>query len=355
VGGVTYDVILVGGGLQNGLVALALAAHERVLLLERGDRLGGNHTWSFHADDVPDALRPAIAPLVVAEHPGYDVRFPGLHRRLGSRYAVVTSDRFAQVVGDRLGDHVRLGAEVVRVDAPEVELASGEIFRAPLIVDARGPERASATEGGYQKFVGLEFLGRGPEVPVVMDATVPQSDGFRFVYTLPLGGDRVLVEDTYYSDDPTLDVPLLTARCREHAAALGLGEVVRRETGVLPIPFAAAPVVRQPGVVTGGYAGGWFHPTTGYSFPCAARLAAALADGDPEAAARTQRQQARFCLLLNRMLFRRFVPDERRNVLEHFYALPEDTIRRFYALALEPRDKLRIFCRRPPRGFRVWP
>ena len=36
---------------------------------------------------------------------------------------------------------------------------------------------------------------------VVMDATVPQEDGFRFVYALPLDPDRVLVEDTYFSDD----------------------------------------------------------------------------------------------------------------------------------------------------------
>ena len=38
-----------------------------------------------------------------------------------------------------------------------------------------------------------------------MDATVPQRDGFRFVYTLPFAPDRVLIEDTYYSDGLDLD------------------------------------------------------------------------------------------------------------------------------------------------------
>ncbi len=107
-----------------------------------------------------------------------------------------------------------------------------------------------------------------------MDAAVRQEDGFRFVYTLPLSATRVLVEDTYFADGPQLDVPSLRQRALAYAHELGLAiaRIGREETGILPLPaLAAAPRASSP--FRAGYAGGWFHPTTGYSFPIAARLA----------------------------------------------------------------------------------
>ena len=46
----TLSVALVGGGLANCLLALRLRARRpgvSLTLIESGDRLGGNHTWSF--------------------------------------------------------------------------------------------------------------------------------------------------------------------------------------------------------------------------------------------------------------------------------------------------------------------
>jgi lycopene beta-cyclase len=107
-----------------------------------------------------------------------------------------------------------------------------------------------------------------------------------------------------------------------------------------------------------GYGGGWFHPTTGYSFPMAARFAGVVAREKPEhlrlalrSLARSHGRQLRFATLLNRLLFGAFVPEDRRNVLERFYQLPEASIRRFYALTTSAGDRARIVCGRPPRGF----
>lgn len=62
------EYVLVGGGLQNALIALALLESRpnvRLSLIEREARVGGNHTWCFHASDVPDTASPWLERLVV--------------------------------------------------------------------------------------------------------------------------------------------------------------------------------------------------------------------------------------------------------------------------------------------------
>jgi lycopene beta-cyclase len=244
-----------------------------------------------------------------------------------------------------------------------VELSDGERIEARLVIDARGPGAPRRPPVGYQKFLGHELSvpGLALREPVLMDATVGQIDGFRFMYVLPLGPDRVLIEDTCYSLGPELDVTTFERRIAAHAHQLGLSAraIIRREQGVLPLPggLDLAPVV--PGAaLSAGFGAGFFHPVTGYSFPLAVRFALLIARSLPhEAHARTAawarllRRQLRFAGFLNQLLFRAMRDDARRNVLERFYTLPEDTIRRFYALSLGPRDCARLVCGRPPRGF----
>jgi lycopene beta-cyclase len=232
------------------------------------------------------------------------------------------------------------------------------------VIDARGPDERSATTCGWQKFLGQELVLAAPhglDRPILMDATVEQLDGFRFCYVLPIGPDRVLVEDTYFSDTQYTDVAALRERIADYIARRGWRAVrlEREEVGVLPLPWAGdiAPVATRP--LVAGYAGGWFHPVTGYSFPIASRLAARIAGatvhelfgGVLTEHARSHARQLKFALRLNHMLFRWFAPAKRYHVLERFYRLPEAVIRRFYALELTAADRARILIGRPPKGL----
>src|SRR5690606_5091322 len=133
--------------------------------------------------------------------------------------------------------------------------------------------------------------------------------------------------DTFFSDHASLERERLEASVLAHARASGLRvrRVIRREHGVLPLPLRAE--LAPPGwPLRAGYLGGWFHPTTGYSFPVAARLAALIADSEPaeldERLARAwalHARQLRFACFLNRLLFAACAPDQRVNVLERFY------------------------------------
>jgi lycopene beta-cyclase len=223
----------------------------------------------------------------------------------------------------------------------------------------------AALDLGWQKFVGREYRFAAPhglERPIIMDATVDQADGYRFVYCLPFTPTEMLVEDTYYTLSPDLDVPGLRARIDEYVAAAGWPEatVLREEQGVLPVAMGGkvADLWRDSPAALLGLRGGFFHPTTGYSLPDAVRNAALLAEQAEFSGAalrrlfraeaeRTWRQRG-FYRLLNRMLFRAAEPPERYRVLEHFYRLDPQLIDRFYAGQTGLTDKARILSGRPP-------
>jgi lycopene beta-cyclase len=369
------DAVVVGGGLSGGLTALALASREppaRVALVERATRLGGNHTWSFFESDLSAGAQQLVAPLIGTAWQAVVVIFPGAPRRLEGGYASISSAHFDAVVRARVqaaGGVVLAGAAATAVEGRQVTLEGGSVLRAPLVVDARDAAAPAAAGAGYQKFVGLEVeLAAGdavaPAQPVLMDATVAQDGGYRFMYVLPLGGGRALYEDTTFADGPDLDRPAAEARVRRYLAARGLtvARVLRVEHGVLPMPWrgmeTSAPAADGP--VRAGMAAGWFHPATGYSLPVAARLALLIAGTTPaalpaalQAFRKTHERQARFARLLNRMLFQMVAPERRWTVFARFFALPPDTIRRFFRLETTAADRARILCGPPASLIRT--
>jgi len=284
---------------------------------------------------------------------------------LATGYNSLTSDRLDRAVRARLRpDQYRLDAAIESLAPDSVTLANGERIAAAAVIDARGAANLDALDLGWQKFVGRDYVLAAPhglERPIVMDACVDQTEGYRFVYCLPFAEDRLLIEDTYYSTDPALDREGLGRRIDDYAAAKGwrIATLEREETGVLPVAMGGdfnnfwpeGETVSRIGV-----RGGFFHPTTGYSLPDAVRTAMLLARQADFAslhevlraeAARLWRRRG-FYRLLDRMLFRAAEPAQRYRVLEHFYRLDPALIARFYAGRSTLADRMRILSGRPP-------
>ena len=364
------DVVLVGGGLANSLIALRLRALRpdvEVLLLERDERLGGRHTWSFHADDLTPDEHAWVAPLVARSWPRQEVRFPAYSRRLESGYFSITSESLRAVVENAVGRGVRTGVQVTGLDAAGVVLGDGTRIAAGAVVDGRGDPGRGHLELGFQKFLGQTLAleaSHGLEGPVLMDATVPQTDGFRFLYTLPFGERRLLAEDTRYSDTPGLEKDAVRRAIDAYASSQGwrVAGVESEEEGSLPIVLSGDIEAfwdsAGPGIPRSGMRAALFHPTTGYSLPEAVRLADAIA-ASPDlrspalyaltrARSREAWRRGRFFRLLNRMLYRAAKPGERYRVLEHFYRLPDPLVGRFYAGRPTWRDRVRVLSGRPP-------
>jgi lycopene beta-cyclase len=363
-----HDVIIAGGGLAGGLIALRLRALRpelRVLVLEGGPVLGGVHTWSCFETDLPPATQAWIAPLISHRWSAYSVRFPSHRRDLTTPYMSIASDRFARVVGETLGDKARTGMPVVSLSANSITLADQSVLTAAAVIDARGPSGGDALVLGWQKFLGQEVELTAPHGltrPIIMDATVDQLDGYRFLYVLPQSPTRLLIEDTRYADGEALDRDQLRRDLNGYAAAQGwtIREVVREEDGVLPIALGGD--IGRWWEETEGAAVGLraalFHPVTGYSLPDAARLADQVAAlpvlttetvrAHVEAHSRLTWEKRGYYRLLNRMLFRACEPDQRYRVLERFYRLPQPLIERFYAGRAGLADKARILIGKPP-------
>ena len=368
---ITCDVAIVGAGLAGGLAALAIKARHPDLdlrLIDAADAVGGNHVWSFFGSDVAGNDRWIVAPLVAHAWRSYDVAFPAHARTIDATYYSLTSDRLdAEVRRVLPPGALMLGRKAIGVSARAVVLADGDRIEARGAIDARGTGDLSLLDLGWQKFVGRELKLDAPHHapdPRVMDATVEQIDGYRFVYCLPFAADRMFVEDTYYSDSPDLDKEALRTRIHDYADARGwrVGQATGEESGVLPVAMGGdfEGYWRSGGaaVAKAGMRAGLFHPTTGYSLPDAVRTAAMLAartdfDGaalhaathDLAAAAWKERG---FYRMLDTMLFRAAEPEERYRVLERFYRLSPALIGRFYAGRSTMTDKARVLTGKPP-------
>jgi len=365
------DVAIVGGGLAGGLIALALRRKHPTLdvrLIEGGRSIGGNHLWSFFASDVAPADRWLVAPLISYGWTSYDVHFPAHARTLKASYYSIESDRFDQVVRAAMPEGaVMTRRKVLGASARAVVLADGDRIEAGGVIDCRGPADLSKLELGWQKFVGRELALAEPHAlkrPVIMDATVAQIDGYRFMYALPFAATRLFLEDTYYSDTPEIDVAAYTQRIDAWASARGITveRVMREEAGSLPIPLGGdfEEYWKSGGnrVAKAGMRAGLFQPITGYSLPDAVRLAAlignardlsgaALHDLTYGHARRAWRQRG-FYRMLSAMLFRAAEPAERYRVLERFYRLDAGLVARFYGAQSSLFDRARVLSGKPP-------
>lgn len=366
----TYDIIFVGGGLANTLCACRIAERRpdlRLCVIEKGERLGAEHTWSFHSSDITPDQMAWLTPFIRYSWPRQEVRFPGHQRILEAGYNSLTSRSLHETASHLLGSDLMLNTRVKTVNETSVYTITGDRLDAGCVIDGRGVLSSDDLALGYQTFLGLEVrleTSHGQDWPIIMDATVDQLDGYRFVYTLPLAHDRILIEDTYYNNTTRFDEAAIEARIRDYVEVRGwtIAEVERREHGILPIvlaghidrfwndTYAAIPRTGLGAVL--------FHPVTGYSLPDAVRLADALSARD----SLTTEQTAAFIAdhsravwnargfyrLLNRMLFIAASPEQRIDVLERFYRLPQPLIERFYAGDTTRTDQMRILIGKPP-------
>jgi lycopene beta-cyclase len=370
-----WDVILVGGGLVNSLLAWQLKKLKpwiSFIVLEKAQTLGGKHTWSFHEKDVSAEALQWLRPVLSASWPFYQVAFPKYERKIQSRYFSIRSKKFHDVLLKDLAENVLFDAEVAETAEGAVVLKNGKRMTAKVVIDGRGQEPVKPGTCAFQKFVGLEvqlIRPHGLQGPILMDATVEQKDGYRFLYCLPWSENRLLVEDTRYSTNPDIDSEEYRREVLNYCAKKNwqVGEVFDEESGCLPLPVTSSfQKEEKRGPLLVGMRGGLFHSTTGYSFPDAVRTVELLvnchSENDWRCAlenfSQKRKEEQRFFQILNRVMFGAVPPLKRYRFLQHFYQLPEPLMACFYSGQMGFWDKVRFFLRTPPvslgAAWRTW-
>jgi lycopene beta-cyclase len=298
-----YDYLLVGGGAAGLSLAYQLAqeprlATKRVLLIEPEAKDRNDRTWSFWADEPTpfDGLAVGEWRRIAFRSPGFEQVFD-----LGQyRYRTIRGLDFYQFVHQALAG-LPLRFTVLRdkvsalentADGVRVRTESGQEFRASYAFDSRPPAIEPQPEKYrylLQHFVGWEIETDhdvfDPAVVEFMDFRGVQQHEARFMYVLPFGPRRALVEYTLFSAQ-VLNKSEYEAHLLEYiTATLGLAKtdyrITAEEIGAIPMTDHPLPASVGARIINLGTRAGRAKPSTGYAFrriqAQSARLVAALA------------------------------------------------------------------------------
>jgi lycopene beta-cyclase len=283
-----------GGGPAGWSAARACARRglDVVLVDPRPDR-AWRHTYGTWRHELPRGAGPDGLPdAVVAAH---DVGWAIATRthRLEDEYAVLDTAALQRALHD---DGVRVLRGKVAAAGPRgAVLADGTEVPAGLVADATGAVQALTTRGRTGRRAEQTAVG------VVVDESTAATvtDGRlifmdwrplhglpgwpTFLYAVPLGGGRVLLEETSLARRPGLPLPELAGRLRRRLRAAGLRDAEIPLDDPAHVEHVRFPVDtpdhRSPaGVVALGAAAPFVHPATGFSVARSLRAATRLAD-----------------------------------------------------------------------------
>ncbi|WP_280382616.1 lycopene cyclase family protein [Nocardia wallacei] len=181
--------------------------------------------------------------------------------------ARLVADRAVEIVAPRPGT---TGPESVR-------LSSGDVLSARRVIDARGTPRSPGR--AEQTAYGVVVHRDRWDGPLFMDWRADNGaapgEPPSFLYAIPLGADRYLLEETCLAGRPALTGAQLRGRLRTRMRSRGI-----ELDGNEPVEHVRFPVQGgRPGARRFGAAGGLLHPATGYSVAASLAAADALATG----------------------------------------------------------------------------
>jgi lycopene beta-cyclase len=357
----TCDCVVVGAGAAGLSLALHLADSSldsrSVLLIDKDFTLAGAHAWGFWTDQP--------------------TRYDSIVRRVWRRLRFVSrrsvccleahNYHYALLYGSDLRDYARRrltarpGIEFVEGSVERIEecgdvatavLEDGRTYAGRWVFDSRpNPDapRQGASSRLWQSFLGWEIEAQSAaleaDIPTLMDFRTPQNQSVEFVYVLPLGDHRALVEHVTCGgrrpSRPEQETGL--AEYLEQVVRVPRFRVLRSERGATSL--ALGPFQRKVGarVMTIGVPGGRVKPSTGYAFMRIQRDSAAIVrslqqTGHPFGVPPDSRRHRRYDAALLGLM--RYQPCEVEGLFARLFARnPLDRILRFLDEATSLHDE----------------
>nr|WP_262905431.1 lycopene cyclase family protein [Hymenobacter nitidus] len=287
----------------GGAAGLSLAYHisqeprlrdKRVVILEPLVKDQNDRTWSFWTDTPT-----LFDPIVAHEWQQLAFRSPTFERVFQLqryRYKMIRGLDFYRFVRAALEQNpqftfVQTTVEAL-VDGPqgvEAHTSAGR-YSARYAFDSRPPQLDRQPEKYrylLQHFVGWEVETEhdvfDPDTVEFMDFRGQQQQQARFIYVLPFGRRKALVEYTLFSEE-LLPKPDYEAAVRDYLSnTLGVASyrVMSEEVGAIPMTDHPLPARSGAHIINLGTRAGRAKPSTGYAFKRiqehSTRLVAALA------------------------------------------------------------------------------
>lgn len=364
---VDAPLVVLGAGLAGLTLAARLAREHsslRVLVLEERTEYQDDRSWCFwrpEQHDLSHLVSQRWKTWTFSDASGQIFRHqvPGLSYQYirGSDFYAGAQAEIAEAprVDLRLGVHV--GTVAADSGGVRVETSLGTL-RARQVIDTR-PRAADAML--YQSFVGVELerddpLPLDPREVTLMGSLAADSDGLRFVYALPLGSHRAIVEWTRFGTTP-IGRERLLGELDQVITDLGMNDArrLRTEGGVLAMGLGRPAAPPVGGVLFAGNAGGALRAASGYGFLriqrwaqlCSERL---LAGGEAVGHPVEPRVRRTFD-----RIFLQAVRAHPERTAEYFLALargvPPAGLVRFLSDGARPRDYARIIASLPWSPF----
>ena len=356
-------VLIAGGGIAGSLAALVMAQMRPdvpILIVEEGDRFGGQCFHHLFDDEVDSEERALLATIAGHQWPGFYLAFPGLTRNLKGAIGGFEPDALHRAMIETLRpDQYRLGTRIVAVRDDALVLDGGETIKAEGAIDARGAANLSMLDLLYETRVERQIRTEAPhrlDRPLLIDATIEQKLGFSFIQAFPLGEDRLRIAKVLVSERSQPD-EAAEARLDQYLTLRGWSTAEVEESCALarPLPmggdFAAFWRIGGARVAKLGLRGGFLNPATGRTIADAARNALLLAGQKDFGGAALHdlfEDQAR--QLWKKRDLQRSVnaaigasaPETRRTLAERLYRLDPGAILRFRSDRLGLLDRRRI-------------
>jgi lycopene beta-cyclase len=268
------DVLIAGAGPAGW----ALAAHCARLGLETAivapqPLRPWQPTYGLWADEL--AMLP---PDVTAAEPAVVHAYTTKPHVIARRYAILDNERLLAALAKNV---TVIAGKVGEVGRESVGLRDGRVLRAKTVVNAMGARGGTAEQTAYGIIVPEKIAEPvvAPGEAIFMDW---RSRHNTFLYAMPLGEGRVLLEETSLARRPAVGFRTLRQALAERLAPAGIAiDGYRSERVRFPLDV---PRPRRNTVLPFGAAAGFVHPAAGYSvgeaFRLAPRIAAAIAGGE---------------------------------------------------------------------------
>ncbi|NRF37641.1 lycopene cyclase family protein [Pedobacter foliorum] len=298
-----FDYIIAGGGCSGRSLAVRMlpylrAFNKRALLVDKELKKGNDKTWCFW-EKHPDTFEP----IVYRKWDRLSFSSSFIDQELDIQpyqYKMIRSEDFYCYTDDQLDkdDHIQCINGNVEELYTKKELAhvriDGALYTADYIFSSipqafkKRPDRYQYLLQHFQGWV-IETEGQtfNPDCATLMDFNTPQQVGTSFVYVLPLGSNRALVEYTVFSEKE-LPAEYYSAALEQYITEqlhCKKYSIKAQEYGV--IPMSDHPIRKQRGrIIYLGTAGGFTKGSTGYTFSFIQRHTAAIVEklirqGDP--------------------------------------------------------------------------